>query len=204
MSETEKQDNNDVAEGAEDNVTSMDAAASLDDAAASLDDAAKIAALEVELAEAKERTLRALAEVENTRKRSERAQQDANKFAVTGFAKDMLDVADNMRRAIDAVPADQVDGNEQVKMLIEGIQATQSVILRAFEKHGIEVIAPEQGRFDPNMHEVMFEAEMPGVPAGSIIQLLEPGYALNGRLLRPARVGVSKGDPSGHAVDTQV
>lgn len=192
--EPDMHENEDAAETNDENVVPLE----------NNDDASRIASLEVELAEAKDRTLRALAEVENTRKRSERAQQDANKFAVTGFAKDMLDVADNMRRAIDAVPVDQADENEQVKMLMEGIQATQSVMLRAFEKHGIELIAPEGGRFDPNLHEVMFEAEMPGEAAGMIIQLLEPGYALNGRLLRPARVGVSKGDSSGHSVDTQV
>lgn len=165
----------------------------------------RIAALESELAEVKDRMMRALAEVENTRKRSEKAQVDAGKFAVSGFAKDMLDVADNMRRAIDAVPAADLDKNDTLKMLVEGIEATQSVMTRAFEKHGMEVIAPTEGRFDPNMHEVMFEADMPSEVPGTIIQLLEPGYLLNGRLLRPARVGVAKGgDPSGHAVDTQV
>ena len=165
----------------------------------------RIAALEAELSETKDRMMRALAEVENTRKRSEKAQSDASKFAVSGFAKDMLDVADNMRRAIDAVPAGDLEVNDTLKMLVEGIEATQSVMSRAFERNGIELIAPTTGRFDPNLHEVMFEADMPNEVPGTIIQLLEPGYMLNGRLLRPARVGVAKGgDPSGHAVDTQV
>lgn len=199
MNEAEKQ--------TDENNESADAQVVETDAVEGNEKADKLAleAVQLELAETKERMLRALAEAENTRKRSERVQQDASKFAVAGFAKDMLDVADNMRRALDSIPTDQLQENETLKTLFEGIEATQSVMLRAFEKHGIETLAPESGRFDPNNHEVMFEAEMPGEVPGTIIQLLEPGYVLNGRLLRPARVGVSKGgDPSGHAVDTKV
>ena len=165
----------------------------------------RIAELEAEVTEAKDRMLRALAEAENTRKRSERIQADATKFAITGFAKDMLDIADNLRRAIDAVHADQIEENEEVKTLLEGVKATQAVMGRAFEKHGIETLEPTSGRFDPNLHEVMFEADIPNEAAGTIFQLLEPGYTLSGRLLRPARVGVAKGSgDSGHAVDTEV
>ena len=165
----------------------------------------RVEELEAELAEAKDRMLRALAEAENTRKRSERIQADASKFAITGFAKDMLDIADNLRRAIDSVHPDQMEANEEVKTLMEGIQATQNVMNRVFDSHGIETVAPTSGRFDPNLHEVMFEADIPNEQAGTIIQLLEPGYVLSGRLLRPARVGVAKGvGDGGHAVDREV
>ena len=139
--------------------------------------------------------MRALAEAENIRKRSERSQADATKFAVSGFAKDLLEVADNLRRAIEAVPEERAE-DELVKNLIFGIEATQSVMLKTFEKHGIKKIAPEEGKFDPNFHEVMFEADMPDKRPGEIIQLIEPGYTLNGRLLRAARVGVAKGSGS--------
>lgn len=157
--------------------------------------------LREENAQLKDQALRALAEAENTRKRSERAQADATKFAVSGFAKDMLEVADNLRRAVEAVPEERAE-DELIKNLVYGIEATQSVMLKNFEKHGIEKLAPENGKFDPNFHEVMFEADMPDKPAGEIIQLIEPGYTLNGRLLRAARVGVAKGGQT--SVDEEI
>lgn len=158
--------------------------------------ASPVAALQAELADAKDKMLRALADAENTRKRAERAQIDASKYAVTGFARDLLDVADNLRRAIDSVPADQRDGNEAMNNLLQGIEATERVMLAAFEKHGIRKISPQGGIFDPNHHEVMFEADVAGKKQGEIIQLVDVGYMIADRLLRPARVGVAKGDPN--------
>ena len=162
-----------------------------------------IATLEKERDDMRDKMMRALAEAENTRKRAEKAQQDTSKFAIAGFAKDMLDIADNLRRALDAIPADQREANTT---LIEGVEATERVMLTAFEKHGLQKIEPSEGKFDPNFHEVMFEAEIPGKQNGEIIQLLEAGYVLNGRLLRPARVGVAKSsaNPTEHKVDTEV
>jgi molecular chaperone GrpE len=151
----------------------------------------------------RDKLMRALAEAENTRKRAEKMQSDTQKFAVAGFAKDMLDIADNLRRALDAINEEQ-QKDDTVKTLYDGVAATEKIMLGNFEKHGIQKIAPEDGKFDPNFHEVMFEADVPGKNPGEIIQLLEVGYVLNGRLLRPARVGVAKSSgESEHKVDTQ-
>lgn len=164
--------------------------------------------LEGQLAETKDQLMRALAEIENTRRRAQKDRQDASKFAVQGFAKDMLSVADNLRRALDAMPED-AKSNEQMKNLIEGIEATEREMLRTFEKNGIQKLNPEGEMFNPNFHEVMFETPIPGQPAGTIIQVIEVGYMLNERLLRPARVGVAKDDGSGTpppngGIDTEV
>lgn len=164
-------------------------------------------ALQAELAEAKDKMLRALADAENTRKRAERSQIDTSKYAISGFARDLLDVADNLRRALDSVPADKRAGDEALETLLQGIEATERVMLASFEKNGVRKIAPASGIFDPNHHEVMFEADVPGKRAGEIVQLVEPGYMIADRLLRPARVGVAKGDPSmptAHTLDEQI
>lgn len=158
--------------------------------------ATPLAALQAELADAKDKMLRALADAENTRKRAERMQIDTTKYAVSGFARDLLDVADNLRRAIEAVPADARTCNEMLANLLAGVEATERVMLATFEKNGVRKISPTSGTFDPNHHEVMFEADVPGKRAGEIIQLIESGYMISDRLLRPARVGVAKGDPA--------
>lgn len=167
-----------------------------------------VAALEQELLETKDRMLRALAEAENTRKRAEKMQADAGKFAVSKFAKDMLDVADNFTRALTAVPEDQIRGNELAESILDGVKATERSMQQAFERHGIKKIEPREGRFDPNIHEVMFESPVPGKEPGEIIQLIEAGYMIHDRLLRPAKVGVAKGGagagPSEHTVDEEV
>ena len=169
-----------------------------------------IKALQDELDKAKDQTARALAEAENTRRRAQKEREDASKFAVSGFAKDLLDVADNLRRALDAMPDDLIQTEPRLKNLIEGIEGTERAMLHSFEKHGIEKLEPMDEPFDPNFHEVMFEAPAEGKPAGIIMQVIEPGYILNGRILRPARVGITKDDgtaagdtpPGGH-IDTQ-
>ena len=162
------------------------------------------ASLEAELAAAKDQMLRALAEVENMRKRGIKERDDATKYAVTSFAKDMVEISDNFRRALDSIPAEGKDTNPLIKTLIEGLEAIERGLLKNFEKHGIRKIEPLGEAFNPNFHEVMFEAPMPGKAAGTIIQLVEPGYVLHDRLLRPARVGIAKGDPGSdpsHRVD---
>ena len=166
-----------------------------------------LAALQAELTDAKDKMLRALADADNTRKRAERMQIETTKYAVSGFARDLLDVADNLRRAIDSVPADQRAANETLENLLKGVEATERVMLASFEKNGIRKISPNGGVFDPNHHEVMFEADVPGKRAGEIIQLIESGYMISDRLLRPARVGVAKGDPNmpkAHSLDESV
>jgi molecular chaperone GrpE len=164
------------------------------------------AELKAQLDEMKDKMMRALAEAENTRRRAERTAEDARKYAVSAFAKDMLDVADNLRRALDAVSEEMRESNPELVSVLQGVEVTEKGLLKAFEKHGLQKIEPTEGKFDPNHHEVMFEADNTGKPAGEIVQLLEPGYVLNGRLIRPARVGVAKADPnaSSHSIDTEV
>lgn len=172
----------------------------------------EIQTLRAELEKTRDQMLRAMAEAENARKRAAREKEDSTKYAISGFARDLLDVADNMRRALDAAPEET---GEQVQGLIQGVEATEREMLKIFEKHGIRKIEPMGEIFDPNYHEVMFETPGTGQPPGTIIQVLETGYVLNGRLLRPARVGVAKDDgenappssednrsPGGH-VDTE-
>lgn len=164
----------------------------------------KLKELEGAFIHTKDQLLRTVAEMENLRKRSAREREDASKYAVASFAKDLLDVADNFRRALEHIPAEMRE-NEKSKALIEGIEATERSMLKVFEKNGIKKIEPADEAFNPNLHEVMFEAPVPGKPAGQIIQLVDVGYILNDRLLRAAKVGVAKGEPGGdtaHNVDT--
>lgn len=154
-------------------------------------------ALQAELAQAKDQMIRALAEVENIRRRSAKEREDAAKYAAASFARDMLDIADNLRRALEAIPADLISAEPRLKNLVDGIEATERTLLKNFEKHGIRKIEPLDEIFDPNFHEVMFEAPAPGKAAGIVMQVLEAGYVLNDRLLRPARVGVVRDDGQG-------
>ncbi len=149
---------------------------------------------QAEAAEFKDRLLRALAETENVRRRADRERTDATKYGVTQFARDLLDVADNLRRAIDSVPEAQVR-DEVTRNLLTGVAATERALLSAFERHGIKRIDPKGERFDHNFHQAIFEAENTGKPAGTVVEVLQPGYLLHDRLLRPAMVGVAKGEP---------
>jgi len=150
------------------------------------------AKLEAELAETKDRLLRALAETENQRRRGQREREDAQRYGSASFAKDLLDVADNLRRALASVSPDEVQ-DERVKALIEGVAATERALVAAFERNGIRRIEPNLGdRFDFNIHQAMFEVENSGRPPGSVVQVLQAGYQMHDRLLRPALVGVAK------------
>lgn len=155
---------------------------------------ARAAALEAELAEHKDRLLRALAETENTRRRAQREREDAAKYAIAGFAKDLLSAADNLRRALDSLPEAEVR-DERTRSLLEGVAATERELLSVFERHGIRRIDPRGERFDHNFHQAVFEAERPDQPSGTVAEVLQPGYVLHDRLLRPAMVGVAKGGP---------
>lgn len=154
----------------------------------------RIAALEAENGKLKDQALRALAETENIRRRSEREREDTAKYAISGFAKSLLDAADNLRRAIDAVPAGAVEADAALKTLVDGVAATERQLLAAFERHGVTRIEPVGETFDPNFHQAMFELPGTGKPAGTIVQVVQPGYVLQGRLLRPAMVGVARGE----------
>lgn len=160
----------------------------------------RIKALEAELFDAKDKMMRALADAENTRRRAVKDREDASKYAVQSFAKDLLDFSDNFHRALEAIPT-ELHSDERIGAIITGLEAMDSNLLKSFEKHGIRKIEPLDEPFNPNFHEVMFEAPMPGKPGGIVIQVVEAGYVLNDRLLRAAKVGISKGDGSNHQVD---
>lgn len=159
------------------------------------DAAAVIARLETDNAALKDRLLRALAETENVRRRAERDLNDARQYAIAKFAGDMLAVADNIERAIANVPAQAREGDEAVRTLIEGVELTEKELLRALERHGVRKLDPLGERFDPNFHEAMFEVPDPSVPSGTVSKVVDAGYSIGARSLRPARVGVSSGGP---------
>ena len=147
-------------------------------------------------AELKDRLLRTLAEMENLRKRTEREVTDARLYGVASFARDLLGVADNMRRALDAVsPELRTSAEPGVKALIDGVELTERELLKALEKNGVRQFSPRGEKFDPNVHQAMFEVPNPAVPAGSVVEVVAPGYMIGERVLRPAMVGVSKGGP---------
>ncbi|OYD82427.1 nucleotide exchange factor GrpE [Azospirillum brasilense] len=152
-----------------------------------------VARLESELADLRDRLLRALAEQENIRRRAERERDEAARFAASGFARDLLPSADNLRRAIESVPMKFAAAEVWVQNLMAGLVATEKALLDAFEKHGILRIDPGPGEpFDPHRHQAMFEVENSGLPVGTVAQVLQPGYAQHERLLRPALVGVAR------------
>ena len=152
---------------------------------------ARLVRIEAELVDNKDRLLRALAETENVRRRLQRERDDAQRYAVGGFAKDLLSAVDNLRRALDAMPESEVK-DARTQGLRDGVAATERELLAAFERHGLKRIDPKGERFDHNFHQAIFEAERPDLPAGTIVEVLQPGYVLHDRLLRPAMVGVAK------------
>jgi len=146
-------------------------------------------ALRAERDELRERFMRALADAENARKRSEKDRREAENYGGSKLARDLLPVHDNLKRAIETVTDGQREGSEA---LIEGVELTLRELRNVFAKHGITIIDPEIGdRFDPQHHEAMFEAPVPGTNAGEIIQVSAQGFMLHDRILRPAQVGVS-------------
>ncbi|WP_137700960.1 nucleotide exchange factor GrpE [Marimonas lutisalis] len=150
---------------------------------------AELDALRAERDEFKDKFMRALADAENARKRGDKMRRDAEQYGGSKLARDMLPVYDNMKRALEAATDEQRDVSAA---LIEGVELTMRELLNVFSRHGITIIAPEVGeKFDPNHHEAMFEAPVPGTTAGDIIQVSAEGFMLHDRLLRPAQVGVS-------------
>ncbi|MCA1907087.1 MAG: nucleotide exchange factor GrpE [Magnetospirillum sp.] len=166
---------------------------------------ARIAELEAEVAKLKSEVLYARADTENVRRRLEQQAEDRGKFAVANFAKDVLGVADNLRRALDAVPANAREGNDIANTLTIGVEMTERELLSTMERYGIKLIQAMGSRFDPNLHQAMMEMEDPTQPEGTVVMVMQQGYQLHERLLRPALVGVSKGGPKsppGEQVDT--
>lgn len=149
-----------------------------------------------EAASLKDKLLRTLADMENLRRRTEREVADARSYGIASFARDILGVADNFRRALDAVaPEARATADAGIKALIEGVELTERELLKALEKNGIRKIEPQGEKFDPNIHQAMYEVPDASVPAGSVVQVVQPGYLIGERVLRPAMVGVSKGGP---------
>lgn len=196
MSAEEKKPADESAEDQNNEQPEVDADANTDAAEQDID---PIAALTEEVANLKDQVLRARAETENVRRRADRDRADASAYAVTGFARDMLSVSDNMRRALDSMP-DDVD--DAMKAFVEGVEMTERELLKTMEKYGIEKVEPEVGeKFDHKFHQAMFEVPTAEHAPGSVMQVVAPGYVIKDRLLRPAMVGVAKGEAK--AVDTE-
>jgi molecular chaperone GrpE len=156
----------------------------------------QIGELEGQVAALKDKYLRAHAEMENTRRRAEKDVADARNFSIAGFARDMLAVADNLGRALQAVdPAIREAADNTLKTLLEGVELTNRELAKTLEKHGVRLLDPMDQKFDPNFHQAMFEIPDETVPAGTVKQVVQPGYAIGDRVLRPAMVGISKGGP---------
>jgi molecular chaperone GrpE len=202
-------DNDDFDAEMADEIAAAEADAAADaalDGIYSDEEAAQVIAA-AEIAELKDKLLRAVAETENVRRRGQRDQDDARKFAVTDFARDILSVADNLYRAVSAVPAEVRAENTEVANLLEGVELTARELNGTMERHGIKLVNPMGEKLDPNQHQAVMQIEDPEAVVGTVIQVMQVGYVLNGRLLRPAMVGVAKGGPAaaaaGDGVDTK-
>ena len=161
--------------------------------------ATELEKLIAENAAMKDQLLRALAEAENTRRRTQRDREDFAKYSAAPLAKDILPVADNLARALAAVPKEALANDEALKNLVEGIAATERQLQSALERHNIKRIDPEGEKFDSHRHQAMFEVPGTDKPGGSVVQVLQAGYILHDRLLRPALVGIAKGSSGGAA-----
>lgn len=161
---------------------------------------------EEEVAELRDKLLRTLADMENLRRRSQKDREDALKYSSANFARDMLSVADNLRRAIDSIPEDGDPDGAALVGFIEGISLTEKELLSTLERHGIRKIDPMGEKFDPQFHEAMFEIPSAEAENGTVLQVVEVGYVIHDRLLRPAKVGIAKAGPApsgpGDQVDT--
>ncbi len=157
---------------------------------------ARTAALEAEVASLKDQLLRALAETENLRRRSQREREDITRYAAAPLIRDLLGVADNLRRALESVPSEAAEGSEQIKTLLDGVEMTEKELHSVFARHHVVKIDPLGERLDPHWHEAMYEIPDPSAPVGTVVQVVQSGYRLFDRLLRAAQVGVAKGGPA--------
>ena len=165
---------------------------------------ALVQSLNAENAELKDQRLRALAELENTRRRAERERQDASAYAIARFARDMLGIADNFGRALAACPPElRAAADPQVTAVLGGVEVTERQLLATLESHGVKIIDTSDGKFDPNKHQAVAEVPGEGKPAGSIVHVIQTGYMIGDRLLRPAMVTVARKDENAPAVDTK-
>jgi len=187
---------NNTPEDQEAEVAAQAAETATEDASAANEDADPIEALRAENAELKDRALRVMAEMENLRRRTEKELKDTRQYSVAGFARDMLTVSDNLRRALDAVP-DELRQNADAGLvaLLEGVEMTERELLNQLEKNGVKKLEPAGQKFDPNFHQAMFEVPNTEVPNNTVVQVVQAGYQIGDRVLRPAMVGVSRGGP---------
>ncbi|MGM4894812.1 nucleotide exchange factor GrpE [Tardiphaga sp. 709] len=153
-----------------------------------------VEALTKEAADARDKMLRTLAEMENLRKRTQKEVADGRTYAIANFAREVLDIADSLQRALDAVPADtKAAADPGLKALLEGVELTERSLLNTLEKNGVKKFDPSGEKFDPNFQQAMYEVPDASVPAGTVVQVVQAGYTIGERVLRPALVGVSKG-----------
>jgi len=166
---------------------------------------ARIAELEAEVVRLKDQALRALAEAENTRRRAQREIEDNNKYAVANFARDVLPLADNLRRALDTLTPEERAANEKLEKFAQGIELVEREFLATLDRHHVKRVDPLGQAFDHNLHQAVMQLEAADKPGGTVVQVLQPGYTIHGRLLRPAMVVVAKGGQagsSGGGIDT--
>lgn len=154
-----------------------------------------IAQLVEDNADLKDQLLRAMAEMENMRRRTERQVKEANIYAVSNFARDTLTIGDNLQRTLEAVPPEARAEGGALATLLDGVELTQRELQKTLEKHGVQAINPEGEKFDPNFHQAMFEIENPDIASGTVVQVAQAGYVIGARVLRPAMVGIAKGGP---------
>jgi molecular chaperone GrpE len=189
----------DSSSGRPDDITSM-ASEPLPGADSAASEAERVAALVEQLAreaaDNKDKLLRALAEMENLRRRTERQVADAREYAITAFARDVLAVADNMSRALSAIdPKIRETADPGLKSLLEGVELTERELLKVLEKHGVKKFEPTGEKFDPNLHQAMYEVPDSPFPNGTVAHVVQAGYMIGDRVLRPALVGVAKAKP---------
>lgn len=153
---------------------------------------AEIEELKAEIATLKDQVMRGMAETENIRKRAQKEVGDASKYAITSFAKDLLEVLDNLYRAKENIPEEELEGNELLKNICEGVTLTKAELIKTFEKYGIKRITPLGEKFDHNLHQAVVQIEDPNAEPGDVVQVIQAGYVMQDRLLRPAMVGVAK------------
>ena len=163
---------------------------------AQADELDPMAALAADIEQLKDQRLRMAADMENLRRRTTREINDAKSYAISGFARDMLQVSDNLQRALAAVPEQADDATDNgLKTLVEGVELTERAMLTALERHGVRKLEPVGQKFDPNFHQAMYEVPNTDVPNNTVVDVVQPGYVIGDRMLRPAMVGVAKGGP---------
>ena len=153
----------------------------------------ELEALVAENSDMRDRLLRTMAEMENLRRRTEREKADTARYAISNFARDVLTVGDNLRRTIEHVPADAAAQDPALKSFLDGVELTERELLNVLERHGVTRIDPVGQRFDPNCHQAMYEVQNPDVPEGTVVDVMQAGYVIGDRCLRPALVAVAKG-----------